>query len=87
MYVHVHWVRVSAPGRAYARHHDANLRVFAGCHSIPGQPAGVGIRDFSKDWVTPATASAFNIPEACAAGVPAFRSVEQHAYWGDSYYY
>ena len=35
-------------------------------HSIPGQPAGVGIRDFSAQWVTPAPATSFAIPKGCS---------------------
>jgi hypothetical protein len=43
-------------------------------HSTPGAPAGVGVRDFGLQWMTPAPKEAFRIPAACAstelAGVP-----------------
>lgn len=35
-------------------------------HTMAGAPAGVGSRDFSAGWASPAPASSFAIPEACA---------------------
>jgi hypothetical protein len=36
-------------------------------YSVPGQSAGVGIRDFSMNWATPAPHSSFAIPSECSS--------------------
>jgi hypothetical protein len=57
-------------------------------HSFPGQPAGVGMRDFSKQWVTPAPAGTFAIPAACAKEEVAVAPLktQQVGGFGDGYF-